>query len=174
MRAVVGVLLLTFALMLASCGGPDNPPGSAALVAAVPIQASTHVPVGSQIAYQQQPSTSGPHYPVTADNGIYTDVVPEAYWVHNLEHGAIVALYRRPTGQEQCPDVSNRLQTLMEAAPPSERWGVVKMVGSQYPALTTPYALLAWGRIMPLDEYNQDRMLEFHRQYVDKGPEDVR
>ena len=99
-RAVVGVLLLTFALMLASCGGADNPPGSAALVTAVPIQASTHVPVGSQIAYQQQPPTSGPHYPVTADNGIYTDVVPEAYWVHNLKHGAIVAFYRRPTGQE--------------------------------------------------------------------------
>lgn len=160
-------------VMIVACGGSPAPvqPGAEG-VQTVPSEGREHVPEGSAIQYKHKPPTSGPHYPVAARYGVYPEVIPEGYWVHNLEHGAIVVLYRCPEGQETCPDVVKQLQQLYQAAAPG-KYGEVKLVASQYPALKTPFATLAWTHIRELDRYDQARMLDFYREFLDKGPEDV-
>ncbi len=58
-----------------------------------PIEGFTHVPECSTVAYLTKPPSSGNHYPVWAAYRQYTIVIPEGYWVHDLEHGAIVLSY---------------------------------------------------------------------------------
>jgi hypothetical protein len=54
----------------------------------------THVPEGSAIDYRNNPPASGPHYPVWLRWQEYGSPIARGYWVHNLEHGGIVVLYR--------------------------------------------------------------------------------
>ena len=64
----------------------------------------THVIVGSSVTYEFCPPTSGSHYNAPGSGPIpdlfYAQdqaTVPEG-WVHNMEHGAMVVLYRCPEG----------------------------------------------------------------------------
>lgn len=56
----------------------------------------------SPLDYPVHPPSSGPHYGVWADFGVYDAAVPWPYLVHSLEHGAVVFAYDCPSG---CPDV---------------------------------------------------------------------
>ena len=162
-------------LLAVGCGAPQEatttgePPGRA-----VPDEGSgVHVEEGAPLRYRNDPPASGPHYRETAEYNVYTNVVPEGFWVHNLEHGAIVVLYRCPGGVSPCPEVTNRLQELYDKAPLG-KYGEVKLVASEYPRLETPLALLAWNRIEELESYDEARMLRFYEAYLDRGPEDAR
>ncbi|HEX6738592.1 MAG TPA: DUF3105 domain-containing protein [Vicinamibacteria bacterium] len=53
-----------------------------------------HVTEGSPITYRSNPPASGPHYPVWLRYEEFGTTLPRGYWVHNLEHGAVVFLYR--------------------------------------------------------------------------------
>src|SRR5260370_23441538 len=68
---------------------PANAPGTQ-----VPNEGWGHVPEGAAVTYQNNPPASGPHYPVWARYEEHAGVIARPYWVHNLEHGAIVLLYR--------------------------------------------------------------------------------
>ncbi len=139
---------------------------------AVPDDGGSHVEEGAAVEYENFPPASGPHYMRTVEYGVYEQIVPAPYWVHNLEHGAIVLLYRCPDQQESCPDILRELQSLYERTPPG-KYGQAKLVVTQYPDLETSYAVLAWNRLLELDELDEDKVLEFYRAWVDKGPEDV-
>lgn len=59
-----------------------------------PLQPGNHVPVGTVITtWDSNPPSSGDHYPVWAAFQAYATPVPRGYYVHDLEHGAIVLLY---------------------------------------------------------------------------------
>ena len=165
---------LALALLAAACGSaPPSTTAPAALGSPVPDEGrGPHLAGDTPITYRNDPPASGPHYLETAPYNVYTDAVPPGYWVHDLEHGAIVVLYRCPGDAAACPAVSKQLQGLYQAAPPG-KYGRVKMVVTQYRTLRTPYALLAWNRIAPFERYDQAAMLAFYRAYVDEGPEDV-
>jgi len=181
------ITLLLLCLLVAACGNGQSTPTTQFAIApsptaldgagtglghAVSDEGGGHVAEGTDVTYKNDPPASGPHYNRVPDYNVYTEVVPPEYWVHNLEHGAIVVLYRCPRGQQECPGVTAQLQQLYRAAPPS-KFGNVKMVAAQYPTLRTPLAMLAWNRVDELQTVDQERMLTFYRTYVDKGPEDV-
>ena len=71
-----------------------------------------HVPVGTPVTYNSNPPSSGPHYPVWAAFKEYDAPVDRGYYVHNLEHGAVVFLYKCEDA-DGCPDV---VQALRDAA----------------------------------------------------------
>ncbi|MCX6021430.1 MAG: DUF3105 domain-containing protein, partial [Chloroflexi bacterium] len=131
-----------------------------------------HVDEGSVITYKNNPPASGPHYPRWADYGVYEQTVPTGTWVHNLEHGAIVVLYRCPAAPASCSDVVGQLKAFYQQAP-NGKYGKVKMVAAPYPELATPFAALAWNRIDELETFDMARLLTFYKAYVDRGPEDV-
>lgn len=99
-HALVSLSLLSLAL-LPACGGgggstSPNPPTPAAGCASQPVpnEGWLHVVEGLPISYQHNPPASGPHYPVWARYQEHQATVARGYWVHNLEHGAVVFLYR--------------------------------------------------------------------------------
>lgn len=168
--AVVSGILVALVLaqvVVARQRGNDGPE----LGRAVADEGRGHVAEGVPLTYRNLPPTSGKHYPYPALYGISVRGVPESNWVHNLEHGAIVVLYRCPGGGSSCPLVA-QLQTLYEQAPPG-KYGQVKMVVTQDARLRTPIAALAWNRILELGSLDQQQLLAFYRRYVDQGPEDA-
>src|SRR5262245_31883099 len=53
-----------------------------------------HVFEGTAVTYQNNPPASGPHYPVWLRYEEFSTALPRPYWVHNLEHGGVIFLYR--------------------------------------------------------------------------------
>jgi hypothetical protein len=145
---------------------PEHP--AAGLGTPMPDEGNAHVDEGTFIIYKNYPPTSGPHYPRTADPGFYDQPVPEGYFVHSMEHGAIV-LYYNP----DLPDATKQqLKDLMTMLP-FDGSGRVKLVIVPYTNMPTPLAIAAWKRLLLLNVYNFDEIRTFYQEWVDKGPENV-
>jgi hypothetical protein len=135
----------------------------------MPDRGQTHVPEGTRVTYEENPPTSGPHWPVWARWGFYRDPVPEEMFVHNLEHGGIVLLFNCPT---PCPDVIRQLEALYPTLPAS-KYGYPKVVVTSNSRIKRRFALLAWTRLDEFDRLDRDRVVKFVQAWQDKGPEDV-
>jgi hypothetical protein len=130
-----------------------------------------HVPVGNEIAYQNRPPIAGPHYGLMhPDYGISDEPIAPGYWVHNLEHGAVVLLYRCV---EPCPELVGQLRELYKSLPPGRnaRSGSGRILATPYPDMDHLIAVIAWGRILELDQFEPNRILAFYEAWIDRGPE---
>ena len=134
-------------------------------------EGQTHIPNGQSGVYTAPyPPTSGQHWGNTwAEWEMYDDPIPPEVFVHNLEHGGIVLLYRCDT---PCPDTVAELRDLYRTFPRAKH-GKVKMVVAPDLKIRTPFAILAWAWLDELGSFDRDRLLRFYRAYVDHGPEDV-
>ncbi|CAN5561446.1 hypothetical protein BH09MYX1_BH09MYX1_42190 [soil metagenome] len=73
---------------------PIRPDASCSVIIAAPVLLdSPHVDIGTLIQYPTNPPASGPHYPIWAAFQEFSTPVPRPFWVHSLEHGAVVLLY---------------------------------------------------------------------------------
>ncbi|MBC7644899.1 MAG: DUF3105 domain-containing protein [Thermoleophilia bacterium] len=63
------------------------------------VQGRTHTTEKQK--YTENPPSSGAHNPVPLDWGIYKTNQPDERWVHNLEHGHIVILYKKITTDQK-------------------------------------------------------------------------
>lgn len=190
--ALVGVGLAALALLL--LGGlvlaHNHVPGAAARPQAVtrlgaapaptpggvmmPDEGRNHVNPGVIIPYKHYPPTSGTHYYVWGPLGVYPakkfpHPLPEGYWVHNLEHGAIVVLYHCP---KACPAVVKKLTGLMKAFP-KDKFGQVKALITPYAHMKRQIAILSWRWLDQMDTFNLNRLIGFYRLHVNHGPEDI-
>ena len=174
-------------LLLSACGPtadpvivsnvPASPAGTEATTQsvsagdiAIPDEGGGHVAEGEGITYQRYPPASGKHYPVTLQYGLYEgEDVPEGYWVHNLEHGAIVILYKC---DQPCPDLVQSLGDLLDSFPES-KWGNRKIVIAPYSKMDAPIIAVAWDVQLPLDQFDPQALIDFYSRHVDQGPEDV-
>jgi hypothetical protein len=134
----------------------------------VPYEGNTHVPMGSDIQYRAHPPASGNHYPTPAPRGVYPEGLLEGFWVHSLEHGYIVLAYRPPVSPDQIQQFQNMVQTF-----PKSKYGYAKLVIVPYKDMAHPYAVLAWTWRLWLDQFDREKILEFYRAHVDRGPEDI-
>jgi hypothetical protein len=130
-----------------------------------------HVAIDSPIAYTSRPPIGGRHYPVWYPTfGIVADPpVAPGYWVHNLEHGAVVVLYRCGA----CADLVQALDELYSdvSADSSEPRGVARLLITPYADMDHPLAVVSWGHKLELDEFDRSRMLAFYAAHVARGPE---
>lgn len=126
-----------------------------------------HVTIGSPLTYQNNPPASGVHFPTTAAYGVHRNTIDPGFWVHNLEHGAIVLLYRCDT---DCEDVVPPIEIVYKELPVGA-FGEIKFVATPYVGLVPKYMLTAWRWQEPLDEFEPDRVRVFYENYVDRGPE---
>src|SRR5436190_11598309 len=140
----------------------------------LPDEGRTHVNEGTPITYKHYPPASGPHYPSPQEAGVYTTEVPEGKWVHSLEHGYVVALVKCPSG---CPDTFEKFNALYKSGLPKSAYGNVKLVVTPYshafsdPSQEAPITTVAWDHELMLQTFDQDQIVAFYKQYVDKGPE---
>ena len=137
----------------------------------MPDEGQRHIPNDTSGVYKAPyPPTSGQHWGNTwADWAMYDDPIPPEVFVHNLEHGGIVLLYRC---DKPCPEIVAELNDLFKTFPKAKH-GKVKMVVAPDPKLRTPIAILAWTWLDELPALDRDRLLRFYRAHVDQGPEDV-
>jgi len=131
------------------------------------------------IRYGFCPPTSGDHfnvanlaplpaavYPVTAERG------PGA-WVHNLEHGSVILLYRCPSGQLGVGDCISQaemaqVQQWFEQAPdPPVSTCPTKVLAARFDAMTTRFALVGWNRALLFDEFDMDAAMTFTEQWME-------
>lgn len=134
----------------------------------LPDQGYDHVPVGTQVQYRTSPPASGPHYPSPVPAGVYPNGLPVGFWVHNLEHGYVVLLYRPPLPDALLMQFREMVQDF-----PKSKWRNVKLVVAPYEQMIHPFALLGWDWRMWMDSFDRAQVLQFYTQRVDKGREDI-
>lgn len=129
-----------------------------------------HIGSGRVLPQQNRPPSSGPHYGSSAAYAVTTQPIPPGNWLHNLEHGGIVILYRC-ADSEECGQIASRLRSeVADAARPGAS-GQVKIVATPYQDMDTPFTVVAWRRTLPLEGFDAEQMLAFYDRYVDRGPE---
>jgi len=114
------------------------------------------------------PPASGTHYPSPTAAGFYPNALPEGTFVHNLEHGYIVILYKPTVDAATMQQLKQAVQDF-----PKSKFGTIKLVISPYDKMDTPITALAWDWKMPLDAFNRDQLVQFYSAHVDRGPEDL-
>jgi hypothetical protein len=134
----------------------------------------THVVAGTKVKYTFCPPASGFHY---AGVGI-GPIAPKLYgpndttipqnWIHNLEHGGLVVLYRCGSG-DKCDDAQQAaFQTFVSTFPNSPICnipkGQISPVVTRFDDMQFPYAALVWDYVLPLDSFDANQILAFFAQ----------
>jgi Protein of unknown function (DUF3105) len=143
----------------------------------MPLQGSQHVGAGSTIRYDSCPPTSGDHYnakglgPIRP--GFYEPdaaVVPGG-WVHNLEHGYIVVLYRGDQGSGPDAATFTAMRSFSGTAPTTDAAAgcgyTSKVVVARFDDMATPFAVLAWNRFLPLKAWDEAAVRSFAQQWME-------
>jgi uncharacterized protein DUF3105 len=155
--------------------GPIHPDaGCFVTIDSPPLMPAVHVPIPSDIQWDSNPPSSGPHYPIWAAFESYTTPVPRGYYVHDLEHGAIVLLYNCDD-DGGCPDVVASLQAVSDAIPTDPLCageGVrVRTVITPDPLIDVPVAAAAWGWTYTAACVDIPTLQQFALQHYGQGPE---
>lgn len=169
-RMVIGAVAVLIVAVLIGLVVMFMPRPVAAQGRQVPIEGNRqHVQQGSPVDYRNRPPSSGDHYDQPSGYGVLQRDVPTGNWVHTLEHGGIVLLYRPDLCDSSCVAV---LQDTYANAPASQVFaGTRKMAVLPYTDMDHEIAAVAWGWVDELDAPDKDRLLAFYRAHVDRGPE---
>ena len=139
-----------------------------------PDMGNQHVAIGTSVKYTYCPPASGRHYIATGQYPIParlygpTDATIPEGWVHNLEHGALVILYRGAN-----PDQA-ALQAVYSAIPNSPICGFPPggnapgPVAARFDDMAWPYAALVWDRVLPMQTLDQATILDFYARYAER------
>ena len=157
-----------------ACGGgtssPDDPaPPPSGVGVAVPNEGWAHVAEGSATAYANNPPASGPHYPVWLRYEEYQQPVARGYWVHNLEHGAIVFLYRPDAPGNVIPETLAAYRALAD----DPLCGHKRALITPDPDLPWPAAVVAADFVLRADNASLQVIHQFALARRGRGPEQV-
>jgi hypothetical protein len=134
------------------------------------VMVSTH-DVARPQNYTFCPPASGKHLNVTGQGPIVPrlfrpdDSVSPINWVHNLEHGGLVVLYRGDS-PGATDDGQQAFRTFFDTFPPSPICkvpaGRLAPVIARFDQMKWPYAALVWGRVLPLETWDPAVVLQFY------------
>ena len=134
-----------------------------------------HVAVGTKVTYTYCPPASGNHYNAAGQGPIQPRVygpndktIPQG-WVHNLEHGALVLLYRGDS-EGATTEGQQQLKDFFAVFPPSPVCNVppgtiAGPVFTRFDSMKTPFAALVWDRVLPLQDLDRAAILAFYQQW---------
>jgi len=175
MRARVHYLLTTaVAIALTACSGSSGPSGpepptGAPVGTAVLNEGWVHVAEGSAITYHHNPPASGPHYPVWLRYEEYATAQARGYWVHNLEHGGIVFLYRPDAPAAAVNALRNTFRTL----PNDPQCGHPRALMTPDPLMPRPVAVAAADWLLEGETLAGQAILDFVSQHRNRAPENI-
>jgi hypothetical protein len=117
--------------------------------------------ISADLLYAGLP-TGGNHHPCWAAWGEHTKPPGDERWVHNMEHGGVVFLYRCPDGCEaEVEQLRNYAATL-----PQGTW-----VLAPEPNLSSRFGVVAWGFKLQTDCFDLDATSAFYDLHEGNGPE---
>jgi hypothetical protein len=183
--AAVGFLLLSGTQKAYACSiewepSPTASPAPGAtprLGYVVPDLGRSHVAAGTVVRYTICPPASGQHYNAAAAGPIQPKVygpddeaLPEG-WIHNLEHGALVVLYRCPG--DACTDAGQTaFKQFFATFPASPICGIpparLSPVIARFDDMKFPIAAIVWDVILPLQTFDQAQILAFFNQQAER------
>ena len=137
----------------------------------VPLEGADHVAEGSATSYNSRPPASGPHYPTWSQTyGFMSPAPAPGTWLHNLEHGSVAILYNCP---QACPELEQQLKDLYAELPlgRNARGGRARALILPYADMDHKIAVVAWGWILELDQFDKDQIVRFYESRIDRGPE---
>jgi hypothetical protein len=150
---------------------PSPEPGASTRIGfAQDAMGATHE-VSRPQRYTFCPPATGSHYNASG----LGPIVPRVYdpgaavgppnWIHNLEHGGLVILYRNDS-EGATEAGQDRFQQFFDTFPPSPICqlpaGRISPVIARFDSMAWPYAALVWGRVLPLPEWDPDLVLQFY------------
>jgi hypothetical protein len=165
---VLGTLGL-FALAVGAYVVANQRPGPLPGETRIEDEGAAVYPAGQALTYRHYPPSSGPRYAEPAPWGLASETVPEGNFVTNLHRGGVVFLYQC---DEACPELEQQFRTLLDKAPPDERFNAVKILVAPYEReLETPIVALAWNYQLNLSQFDEATLLRWYQRFVNRGPE---
>lgn len=133
---------------------------------AFPDLGQRHISQGERATYNSNPPTSGAHYEVAVQLGIYSRAPADESLVHNLEHGGIIVSYNSDRIQKQSLD---QLKSLARELSKTNS----RIIVTPRANLDTVIALTAWRYLQKLNGYNPQAIKAFYNAHIARGPECV-
>jgi uncharacterized protein DUF3105 len=131
----------------------------------------SHFPEGAPIPTDQwlRPPSSGPHWetlPQPQEYRMYdtSAPLPPGRYVHMLEHGAVVVLYRPDLCDASCVQT---LGNFYDNAPRSNLVGIRHLAVTPYQDMDHAVAVVAWGYVDEMDQADYDRIMADFKAKVD-------
>ena len=155
----------------AAMGDGGFPTLCGAVIATFPIDPSPHVGSCSAVTYTTNPPTSGPHYPTWAAFKVYGSPVPRGFYVHSMEHGAVVVQYNCPSG---CDADVAALVAYLDSRPPDPLCVAPlenRFIVTPDPLLDVPFAASAWGASLKAQCFDLPALGAFIDAHYAKAPE---
>jgi len=170
MSVGVAVVLAVAAIALVVIFFPRPAPD---IMRQVTTETATHVDPGTPLTYRNRPPSSGMHYgavPQPTDYRMYDQPISTGLWVHMLEHGSVVILYRLDLCDAACIAT---LGDAFDSAPRHPTLGLRKLAITPYTNMDHAVAVVAWGYVDEMDaiQVDKDRILADYRSRLGKGPE---
>jgi hypothetical protein len=133
----------------------------------VPDMGKNHVQVGTQVNYNSNPPSSGPHYDQALRAGFYDNVVPDGNIVHSLEHGYVVIWYNcEGLSGADCQDLKDNIERVIIDH------NTYKLIGmDRTGAMEHLIALTSWGKLAYLNEFDESFINDFIDANQNHSPE---
>ena len=162
-------------------GGPRidgqlRPDASCPVVIESPeVLKGVHHDAGADLAstWNSNPPASGPHYREWAQFQEYPTPVPRGFYLHSMEHGAVVLLYK---ANAEDPAIVAQLRKVRDALPadpfcdPATR---VRVIITPDPLLDVPVAAAAWGWTYKGQCVDVPTLTQFAKDHYAQGPENT-
>jgi hypothetical protein len=147
---------------------PPSPGQTPNLGYAQPDMGHVHVGVGDKVTYTYCAPASGSHInkPGTAGPiparvyGPGDNIIPQN-WIHNLEHGGLVVLYKGDS-PGATTDGQAALKSWQSAFPPVQECGPVV---ARFDQMSTPFQAMVWGRVLMMDTWDPNLVNQFWQQW---------
>ncbi len=127
-----------------------------------------HIDVGTCVIYADNPPSSGPHYGRWAPAREYPQPLDRRYWVHNLEHGWLVLLYRPDADPAAVDDLREAMGSLPDDP---DCPGFHRVLLTADPALDSAVAAVAWRRVLEGDRLAPEAIRAFFAECRVAAPE---
>jgi hypothetical protein len=158
--AVAVAVVAGVGYLLFSSGGPDAPEGDVGQsVQTMPD--SGHVEEGTDVDYNTDPPTSGPHYAGTLPAGFYNPgdinvLFPESFIMHSLEHGYVVFWYNCTVlDAAGCEQLKAEIQAVLDLV------GTAKVIVFPWSSIQEPLVMTSWGQILRFNTFDADLAADY-------------
>ena len=165
----LALALVALALLAAACGGGGssfNDPRLQEFNDEFTTAGQAHLPPGQAASYPSTPPYGGPHWSQPLRCGIYEAEQRFEPMVHTMEHGAVV-LYYQPLNVQD--DTVAQMRVLASAL---LRDGA-RLIMTPSTRLGVSIAVTSWGRLLAMDQFEEDAIRGFVDAFEGNGPKDV-
>jgi hypothetical protein len=137
-----------------------------------------HVKLCAPLTPHSNPPTSGPHYPIWAQFGIYDEPITPGLLLHTLEHSAVALLYNCDLIEQEGGDCAELVGQLTEFYDDFEDDPLCTVVPHRLliapdPALDVPFAAAAWGYHLKGDCFDKKTVSDFIDAHYGQNYENI-